>query len=131
MGNEFIKKISGIFNRVTKNNSNQHKHSDLPHNTNKINACNSTSKSTRTDNHELKFGYLNINNSIKNKFELLTEQVKGNIDVLMISEIKIGDSFTVDNLLIDRFWTSCRLDRNLNGGGILLYVREDIPSFVC
>ena len=131
MGNEFIEKISRIFNRVTKNNSNQHKHSNLPHNTNKINACNGTLKSTRTDNHKLKFGYLNINYSIKNKFELRTEQVKGNIDVLMISEIKIGDSFPVDNLLIDHFCTSYRLDRNLNGGGILLYVREDILSFLC
>ena len=111
MGNEFIKKIYRIFNRVSKNNSNQHKHSDPPHNTNKINACNNTLKSTRTDNHKLKFGYLNINYSIKNKFELRTEQVKENIDVLMASEIKIGDSFPVNNLLIDRFWTSYRLSK--------------------
>ena len=30
--------------------------------------------------------------------------------------------------LPDGFTTPCRLDRNQNGGGIMLYIREDIPS---
>ena len=65
---------------------------------------------------------------MRNKFESLSTQVKGNIDVLMISEIKIDYSFPVGNFVIDGFSTRYRLDRDSNGGGIMLYVREDIPS---
>ena len=46
----------------------------------------------------------------------------------MISETKIDESFAVSQFLIDGFSTSFRLDRNDNGGGILVYVREDIPA---
>ena len=38
------------------------------------------------------FAHLNIN-SIRNKFDQLADLVKGKIDVLMISESKIDDSF--------------------------------------
>ena len=73
------------------------------------------------------FAYININ-SLRNKSELLVDQVKGNIDVLIISETKIDDSFPFGNFLIGGFSKSFRLDRDSLGGGILLYVREDIPS---
>ena len=39
-------------------------------------------------------GRLNIN-SIRNKFDFLAQQVKGNIDILMISETKLNESFPV------------------------------------
>ena len=38
--------------------------------------------------------YLNIN-SIRNKFEVLSEEIKGNIDIFVISETKIDDSFPI------------------------------------
>ena len=41
------------------------------------------------------FGRLNINSSC-NKFNLLSKHVKGNIDVFMISETKVDDSFPVE-----------------------------------
>ena len=41
---------------------------------------------------KLIFGHLNIN-SLKNKFDLSSEQVKGTIDILMVSETKLDDSF--------------------------------------
>ena len=56
------------------------------------------------------------------------DQVKGNIDVSMISETKIDDSFPLENFLIGGFSRPYRLDRDLLGRGILLYVRKDIPS---
>ena len=65
---------------------------------------------------------------MRNKFEFLSTQVKGNIDVLMVSETKIDYTFPVDNFVIDGFSTPYRLDRDSNGGGIMLHVREDIPS---
>ena len=46
----------------------------------------------------------------------------------MISATKIDDSFPAGQFLIEGFCTPYRLDRNTKGGGILLYVREDIPS---
>ena len=73
------------------------------------------------------FAHLNIN-SIRNKFEELISQVKGTVDVLMISETKIDDSFPIANFLMDGFSQPYRIDRNSSGGGIMLYVREDIPS---
>ena len=85
-------------------------------------------KSIRQDDtNKLVFAHININ-SLRNKFELLVDQVKGNIDVLMISETKIDDSFPLGNFLIGGFGKPYRLDRDLLGGGILLYVREDIPT---
>ena len=46
----------------------------------------------------------------------------------MISETKFDDSFPVGKFLIEGFCTPYRLDRNSESGGILLCVREDVPS---
>ena len=75
---------------------------------------------------KLEFAYFHIN-SIRNKFEMLSDQIKGHIDVLLVSKTKIDGSFPNGNFLIDRFTRSCRLDQNSNGGGLILFVREDIP----
>ena len=70
-------------------------------------------------------GQININ-SIRNKFELLVSQIASNIDVLMISETKIDESFPTSQFLIDGFSSPDRLDRNSNGGGILVYFKNNI-----
>ena len=59
---------------------------------------------------------------------MLSDQIKGNIDVLLVSETKTDDSFPIGNFLIDGFSTPYRLDWNLNGGGLMLFVIEDTPS---
>ena len=46
----------------------------------------------------------------------------------MISESKLNDSFPHGQFLIDGFQTPFILDRNKNGGRILLYVWEDNSS---
>ena len=85
-------------------------------------------KYIRLDNlNKLVIAHLNIN-SIRNKFDFLVEKIKGNVDILMISETKLDDSLPIGQFLIDNFSEPIRLDRNKNGGGILLYIREDIPS---
>ena len=61
-------------------------------------------KSTVDNRNKLVFGHLNIN-LIRNKFELLSEQVKGKIDVLMNLETKVVDGFPIGNFLIDGFST--------------------------
>ena len=47
--------------------------------------------------------------------------------LLLISETKIDSSFPNAQFQIEGY-TTYRLDRNANGGGIFLYIREDIPS---
>ena len=76
---------------------------------------------------KLIFGHLNIN-SLRNKFDLFSEQVKGSIDILMVSETKLDDSFPEAQFLIEAFHSPFRFDRNINGGGVMLYVLEDIPT---
>ena len=70
---------------------------------------------------------ININ-SVRNKIELLSEAVLGNIDILMVSETKIDMSFPTSQFVIQGFAAPFRLDRTNTGGGILVYVRDDIPS---
>ena len=53
-------------------------------------------------------------NSFRNKFEFLA--TKGKIDILMISETKIDESFQKGNFLIEGFSIPYRLDRNSKGG---------------
>ena len=90
--------------------------------------CNNTLKSLCKDNlNRLTFAHLNIN-SIRKESELLSEQIIGNVDILITSETKIDDSFPIGQFLIEGFCTPYRLDRNSKGEGFLLYFREDIPS---
>ena len=65
--------------------------------------------------------------SIRNKFEFLEKDLASNIDLLMISETKIDNSFPKGQFLIKGFCEPFRIDRNIHGGGILFYVREDNP----
>ena len=46
----------------------------------------------------------------------------------MVSETKLNDSFPKGQFLMEGFHSPFRFDRNRNGGGIMLYVREDIPA---
>ena len=54
--------------------------------------------------------------------------VTEDIDILIITEAKLDDSFLASQVLIQDFCTPFRLDRNKNGGGILLYIRSNITS---
>ena len=46
----------------------------------------------------------------------------------LISETKLDSFFPLNQFHIDGLTTPYRLDRNQNGEGIMLYIREDIPS---
>jgi exonuclease III len=84
-------------------------------------------KSIRMKNfNKLIIAHLNIN-SIRNKFDYLVDKIKRYVDILMIPETKLDSTFPVGQFVINGFSTPFRLDRNRNGGGIMLYVREDIP----
>ena len=68
---------------------------------------------------------LNIN-SIRDKFQFLEKEVCANLDILRYQ--KLDDSFPSAQFLLDGFSKPYRLDRCSNGGGILLYIRDVIPS---
>ena len=87
---------------------------------------NSSLQTIRKDNlNKLIFAHVNIN-LIRHKFDSLADIMKDNIDILMISETKVDDSFPDGQFFLDGFGTSFRLDRKRNDGGIMLFIRNDI-----
>ena len=78
------------------------------------------------DPNKLVIGHLNIN-SIRYKFECLCDIVANNIDILLISETKLNDSFPNGQFLMNGFQVPFRKDRTDKGGGLLLFMQEQIP----
>ena len=74
-------------------------------------------------------GDININ-SIRNKFEMLSNSIKGNLNILMISEIKSGLTFPSNQFTIEGYTAPIRFDRNGRGRGVLLYIWECIPATI-
>ena len=74
-------------------------------------------------------GHLNVN-SIRNKFDMVSDLISGKIDIFLISETKIDSTFPTSQFKIPGYSSPYRLDRTTHGGGLLLYVREDILSKV-
>ena len=72
-------------------------------------------------------GHLNIN-SLANTFDALSLIIKDKVDIFVIGETKLNDTFPENQFIIDGFKKPYRLDRNRHGGGVMLYVRDDIPS---
>ena len=58
-----------------------------------------------------------IINSIWNKSELLKEVISNKTDVLLISEIKLYDTFPLSQFILEGFIPSYRPDRREHGGG--------------
>ena len=67
-------------------------------------------------------------NSLRNKFDFLKEEVTGYVDILLITESKLDNSFLTAQFQINGFRSRYRPDRKAHAGEILLYVTEDIPS---
>ena len=71
-------------------------------------------------------GHLNIN-FLEPKFEGLKSLIKDNVDILMISETKLDNTYPVGQFLIEGYSEPIRLDRNCHGGGLIFYMRSDLP----
>ena len=70
--------------------------------------------------------HVNIN-SVRNKFEYVYDLLsKGLIDVLCITETKLDDSFS-SILFACQGYKCYRKDRNMSSGGMMIFIREDIP----
>ena len=72
-------------------------------------------------------GHLNIN-SLRYKFHDLTYLIQDKLDILVVGETKLDNSFPEKQFMISGFKKPYRLDRNKYGGGVMIYVRGDIPS---
>ena len=77
----------------------------------------------------LVIGHLNIN-SIRRKFDSLKTIVDSNIDILVITETKLDESFLTNMFDIEGYTLPFRQDKNINSGGVLIYVKEGIPCRV-
>ena len=72
------------------------------------------------------FAQININ-SIRNKFRFLASQVINNVDVLLVPETKLDDSFPTAQFSLDGFSKPHILHCCSNGGGIIRYLRMIYP----
>ena len=72
-------------------------------------------------------GHLNIN-SIPKKFDGIMDFVAKKLDIFLISETKIDSSFPDTQFSYEGYCTPHRKARALGGGGMLMYVNENIPS---
>ena len=72
-------------------------------------------------------GNRNIN-SLPETLNNLKVLVTGMLDILIILETKLDNEFPVSQFHIEGYSKPCRLDRNRNGDGMIVYVRKDIPS---
>ena len=71
-------------------------------------------------------GHLNIN-SIRSKFSGFKDLFLKETDIYLLSETKIDDSFPNSQFFADGY-RMFRKDRNKIGGGLILYINEDIPG---
>ena len=58
---------------------------------------------------------------------MLVSSIGVNVDMLMISETKLDESFPVSQFLMPGFENPIPFDRSSSGGGIMLYIRKGIP----
>ena len=72
-------------------------------------------------------GHLNIN-SIPNKFQGIMDLVGKHLDIFLISKTKIDGSFPEAQFCYDGYAVPHRKDRALGGGGLMLFVNENIQS---
>ena len=59
---------------------------------------------------------------------MLKEAVGNKIDILLIPETKLDDTFPLNQFILEEFTPPYRLDRTTHGGGLMLFVGEDIRS---
>ena len=74
-------------------------------------------------------GTLSIN-YLSSKFDDLKILISGMFDILMITETKLDDTYPVSQLHIDGYSMPYGLDRNRNGGRVIIDARKNIPSTV-
>ena len=62
------------------------------------------------------------------KFDQLKVFIQGKIVILVFTETKHNESFLTDQFVISGYSKPYTLDINSSGGGLIIYIREDISS---
>lgn len=65
---------------------------------------------------------------MRNEFGFLFDIVRRYVDILLISETKLDESFPTDSFKIHGFNAPFRLDYDINDDGIMVYVRTHITA---
>ena len=68
-------------------------------------------------------------NSVRNKFVAIEKLIKNKIDICLISETRVDESFPNQQFKINGY-KMFRKDRDRFGGGLMFYVNEQISSKV-
>ena len=84
-------------------------------------------KQKENNHNRLFFSTLNVN-SIPNELDDIRITISDFVDILVITESKLDRSFPDSQVFINRFSKPVRKDRNKHGGGLLMYIKEDIPQ---
>ena len=71
-------------------------------------------------------GNLNIK-SLRNKFESIKPIISSNFDIFLVLEAKLDESFPSNQFSVNGY-RMFRQDRNCFGGGLCIYVKENIAS---
>ena len=58
----------------------------------------------------------------------MKELVLKHVDILAVCETKLDETFPSSQFHMDGFSLPYRLDRNRNSEGVMIFVKEDIPS---
>ena len=69
-------------------------------------------------------GYLSIN-SLRSKFESIKPIISPNFDIFLVLETKLDESFPNNQFSLSGY-RMLRQDRNCFGGGLCIYVKENI-----
>ena len=77
----------------------------------------------------LVIAHININFLAK-KFEPLVSLVEDKIDIFLVSETKLDDTFPSNQFTINGYLEQIRQDRNRHGGGLAFFIRDDLPCKV-
>ena len=62
------------------------------------------------------------------KLDQLKELVLKHVDVLVVCESKLDEKFPSPQSHMDRGFLASRLGRNRNGEGVMIFVKEYIPT---
>ena len=84
-------------------------------------------KQKKSNHNILIFSALNAN-SIPNKLDDIRITIADFVDILVITESKLDQSFPESQFFINRFSKPFRKDRNRHGGRLLMYIKDDMPQ---
>ncbi|PFX12937.1 hypothetical protein AWC38_SpisGene23032 [Stylophora pistillata] len=74
----------------------------------------------------IKIGHVNVDHIAGFKFfEVKYWLLEGKFDVLVLSETKLDSSFPDSQFMVTGY-RMCRADRNIHGGGLMVYIRADL-----